>query len=178
MFIWASVWSDVILYFHAFNYCRPLRNSKLLNQPLPSQKQRQLPLNRKKNLRKKRYVEMFFIKLLIADSCFLGGWWSLCNSITILKFSPWQYHLKEKKKLLFPCLHLHRAKFPWLFLYEKNFFSYWCLFIAGDENMNFLHFHLYWTSVNCRSMIAMWRKKMLNLLCSKLTSPNLRYGTN
>lgn len=177
MFIWASVWSDVIFYFHAFYYCRPLRNSKLLNQPLPSQKQRQLPLNRKKNLRKKRYVEMFFIKLLIANSCFLGGWWSLCNSITILKFSPWQYQLKEKKTS-FPLFTSSQSKISLTFFIWEEFFSYWCLFIAGDENMNFLHFHLYWTSVNCRSMIAMWRKKMLNLLCSKLMSPNLRYGTN
>lgn len=174
MFIWASVWSDVILYFHAFNYCRPLRNSKLLNQPLPSQKQRQLPLNRKKNLRKKRYVEIFSIKLLIANSCFLGGWWSLCNSITILKFSPWQYHLKEKKTP-FPLFTSSQSKISMIFFMRKIF---WFLISFHFENMNFLHFHLYWTSVNCRSMIAMWRKKMLNLLCSKLTSPNLRYGTN
>ena len=120
MFIWASVWSDVILCFYAFNYCRPLRNSKLLNQPLPSQKQRQLPSNRKKNLRKKRYVEIFFIKLLIANSCFLGGWWSLCNSITILKFSPWQYHLKGKKTP-FPLFTSSQSKISLTFLYEKNF---------------------------------------------------------
>lgn len=126
MFIWASVWSDVILYFHAFNYCRPLRNSKLLNQPLPSQKQRQLPLNRKKNLRKKRYVEIFSIKLLIANSCFLGGWWSLCNSITILKFSPWQYHLKGKKNP-FPLFTSSQSKISLTFFIWEKFFSYWCL---------------------------------------------------
>ena len=122
MFIWASVWSDVIFYFHAFNYCRPLRNSKLLNQPLPSQKQRQLPLNRKKNLRKKRYVEMFFIKLLIANSCFLGGWWSLCNSITILKFSPWQYQLKEKKTS-FPLFTSSQSKISLTFFIWEKFFQ-------------------------------------------------------